>query len=457
MTGLRLLAAFLLLLTAVSAGAQGKDAEADRLYRAVLDGGFYSDKLAAGERLGRLGTPLARKHVMALVGDEDYWNREAGLKGLAQFSDPEAAETILFVWLDDHMTDDTAEEIMSGQKTRFQPLLESRYAAADSDTRSRILALFGRWGTPATDRFLSARMADRKDPLRGEAFTAYLETFPERKRDAVIPLVNDPDLRPAAMGWVADYGNKGDLPLLREILSKKEKALYGEACRGINRLAELPETEAVLFEMLSSGDPEAVYPALYALDRPVSERIMKKLCAQVFDGPFQEIRMLAALRLTAYRDKRIVPALIRARKESFSPDQADGWDIFAAHVTLGLSALFRHIGEKQREKDFDSNQETINRHLQLVTGEKWYTPEDWTRWALANGFTVGGQSLITTLFSPDETAREKAFDDAIRLMGQNPRDFYKKNPALLELSPADLALELAKRLSDGKYIMPEKP
>lgn len=98
-----------------------------KIFRSIQDSGGLSEKKIGGAELGRRRDAETPTRILALLDDENYWNRIAGIYAIASRAKETSVEDSLYermfqLYLTDHMTDRMAQMVLAryGQKFRSQ-------------------------------------------------------------------------------------------------------------------------------------------------------------------------------------------------------------------------------------------------------------------------------------------------------------------------------------------------
>lgn len=445
----------LALCAAVSARAGERE---DRLFNSLMKEPFIPEKRKIAAELGRLGTPDAKAKLLTLLRDPSSWNRAAAVRGLFALPDASAGPELLDRMLTDHMIDDDIAAGFTSAMGAYYNVLAARYrSSAEQKSRERIIEVIGASKTDRGEAFLKGIIEDGGSADRESAFKNLAINYPTRNYQYIKSRRDTAVFRLHALTCMVEHGSPEELPVFRDVIEKREEARYRLiAFRAVNRWGDDALRHRVFLDALRERDENLAQGGMLVFTGVRSDAVMKELCRIVKKGTFQMTRMAAAMRLTEYASPEVIPPLVIMLRESYIQRERGGADIFATVITFGIASVFDDLSQKRQRTSFDSNKAEIARHLAKITGAD-FGPSyaQWYEWAILNGHTVRGENIIQHLFSGYRSRREKAVDQAIRLLGYSSgRDFYSTNGSFA--SDTELSLALAKMLIARGFLKNEE-
>ena len=426
----------------------------EKLYQDILNASSPWDKSKLAVQMGKLGTADAKAKLLRLLDNKSYWNREGAASGLALFRDYAVCSILLDRMFSDHMIDDVIEKALAdNMENHFDAISDKYKGMTDKKQRERVIGLISSSRIPRGEAFLKSIAGDENSPDRELAFKSITLSYPAGNYQYIRSRTDDGALRVYALTYLAERGRPEDLGLFREIIDKKDAPRCRLiAYKAVNRWGDDRLKQRVFLEALREPDETLAQGGILVFTAVRSESIKPELCRLVRDGTAQMTRISAALRLRDYVSADVVPFLVMALDENFVPKERTGIDIFAAFLTMGISSVFDHIGQKQRKSAFEYDRNEIANHLKRITGADFGTSHtQWFDWAVYNGHTINGVNIIQYLFSGYKQRREKAIESSFRLLGYGgSREFFEKHGAFA--SDMDLSLALAKMLALKGYL-----
>ncbi len=359
-----LVLALVFLMTYTAFAADFGNQQVNRIFQSVLDTGGLSQKIKQGQILGRLRTDEARSALQALLEDASYWNRQAGAAGLFYYDDPESQRLLVGHFLEDHMTRDFIREKALAHWAAFFPAVKRAYEAEpDDEKRGKLLELIGAGHDDAGKAFLRSVVGNLQSPDRVEAYTLLAGAAGPEDDAFLRGFLSDPELQLQAMDYLLAHGTAEDLAIFTPYLTPWQEDLTAKAYAALDQWGSPEQKEQVFYTALESPKKEQVFGALASFTNVTSERVLLRLGEISENSPSQVFRKLACLGLLYYDDPRIVPYLKRFLKESYQPRKKDGWDVFMNHMSLGTTALFSYLGEREQEKSFHRAQDKMRDKL----------------------------------------------------------------------------------------------
>jgi hypothetical protein len=366
-------------------------------------------------------------------------------------------------------------DISQGLERRAAPLplapLEARFEEAeDPEERCALLSLAATIPT-APARALLERVARAPageefgaDRVRAAALEGVLSGFAASARPLALEMVADEQHGPAALAFIVRTGGAADLPLalgvIRERVAEEDAALVAVAFEGVAKWGDEKLKRETFLAALRSGGARArgALGAFASVGGPDVAVEVRRLARRAEE---QAVRLAAVERLLAdppALDQRgrdpAIPCLIAALDEVYVAPE--GPPAFANLLSLGLAGTLDSLTKKWDRDAFDATIAAVARGLAARAGggaDFGTSHEAWVDWALAHGYTVGGESPITRLFAPSTERRRRAFEDAARLAGFAGRDdLVKRTPALSGARDPEVALALARMLVEKGFL-----
>jgi hypothetical protein len=366
-TPMKRLFSLLIILLASTAAAEFGDSEVDGLYRAILDTGGLWQKERQGQALGAIGTQSARRALTALLEDPHYWNRRAGAIGLFRFTDAESRALLVDHLLRDHMIADVIERNARRHWPAFFPAVKQAYGKEqDEDKRRKLLALIYSSEDQAGVEFLKSIVEQPGSPDREFVYRQFSRAARTADDAFLRGYWADRQLRPAVMDYLLAHGNPDDMQRFRPYLDPWQEDFTLKAYAALNQWGSPEEKEKRYFAALSSNNSLRLYGALVSFTAVRSDRVLERLAGISENHPSQTIRRLACLGLLYFHDQRIVPYLERFLQEPYIPREQDGWDLFMTHMSLGTTALFHYLDEREKKKEFEKSREKLMDKLEQM-------------------------------------------------------------------------------------------
>jgi PAS domain-containing protein len=364
----RLFSLLIILLAATTAVAvEFGNSEVDGMYRAILDTGGLRQKERQGQALGAVGTPSARRALTALLEDSHYWNRRAGAIGLFQFTDAESQALLIDHLLRDHMIAGVIERNARRHWPAFFPAVKQAYGKEqDEDKRHKLLELIHSSEEQAGVEFLKSIVEQPGSPDREFVYRRFSRGARTADDAFLRGYWSDRQLQPAVMDYLLAHGNAADMQRFRPYLEPWQGDFTLKAYAALNQWGSPEEKEKRYFAALSSNDSLRLYGALVSFTGVRSERVLERLAAISENNPSQTIRRLACLGLLYFHDQRIVPYLERFLEEPYMPREQDGWDVLMTQLSLGTTALFHYLDEREKKKEFEKSREKLMNKLEQM-------------------------------------------------------------------------------------------
>ena len=411
----------------IDSAASGQNASTEYiLYKKAEAETFASDKIRYTIPLGKMGTPEARKYLIAMFGGKTMWSREAAAKGLFYIKDKEISRLLVEGFVSDASIKGVLFEGIKKDIPYYYDDVISVYESLKSEKgffkekiRKGLLDIFAVAAYPPGEKYLKSIITDTASIDRGNALEL-LGRYYQKNYNFIIVYKNEPPLRHYVVEYLAAHGSADDLPIFKEVIAGNEPpANRLPAYEGIRKWGAHELKTKIFLDALDDKNETIVQGALLTFEKIESMDLMRKLKCIVINGTNQKTRMLAASGLIRYSDKQIIPALIAALNEKYSPKEREGIDIFLTGLTFGITDIMNDLSEKSRKSDFRSIMGRVNSKLIELAGVSLTADYIvWRDWAILKGYTIESRNIIQYLFSPDKKTRKSAADSASQILGQ---------------------------------------
>jgi len=440
----------------LAASGPGKEAALRKRIESV---GFFHEKVALGEKLGRMRTEAARTELLSLLEHDSYWEREAAVAGLFELEDGAVAGALIEKYLNDHMIRDRLEKGFVAHGARFVPeLVKAARKEGDSDKKEKLLAIISQTRRPEAEAFLKDLVADKREPLRATAMTRLLEGFPKGNRAYALAVIEDRTLREPALVFLVKDDAREELPRFLDIIRRRDEARYVViALEAVSRWADAKTKEEVAIQALCWTDDTVVQAGLNAFGGIRTDRLKAELARLVRSARFQYLRLQAAAQLGDYGTRDVVPSLVLALREQYQGGgPRDAVLTALSPLTLGLISVVDDLARRGDASAFEERQRQIGAKLARITGRDFGTSfEEWQEWAVLDGHTVDGQNLVQYLFSGYPARRRKALDASLKVLGLRNREALAREAGVAGQDELALALAAAKRLVEKGVVRDE--
>ncbi len=445
-----LLAAAFALMTAAQLPAQSQP---ERLYQAIIKEGFLHKKREMGRQLGRLGTAEAKERLLNLLDDEHYWNQYAAIDGLFLYDQPEVRRRLVREMMDNHMV---RSEIASGLKTRM-PSFAAEVAEAyreetDAKKRENLLSDAAATRTREAEFFLKSIVADRGSPDRRKAAGLLAKEYPDNYQ-YFSGLVEDPEVRIVALGFLAERGSARDLPLFTGILDKGgEDAEVLVAYQAVAKWGDQELKRKTYLKALSSGSEILARGGIASFRAQYDAEISAGLGRLARSAREQRTRMLAGVRLAELGRSEAVPYLVPLLDEEYREHQSATFNAIASVMTAGIWTVLDGLSQSFNRRSFENSRSAILAGLRRITGTDAGTGyQAWKEWAVLHGHVIRGENIVQQLFSSDRDRRRRAAEAGAVLLGfRSARDYADKRR--VGGGEHDLALALALELMEKGFL-----
>lgn len=429
----------------------------ERYYQNIIQEGSFQKKRELGRQLGRLGAAEARSLLLKLLDDSHYWNRCAAIQGLWFYDEPEVKRRLIKKLMDDHMVRD---EIAAGLKTRMPKFAaaaaEEYNRETDAEKRKILLTCVAATGSKEAEDFLKGIVADRTSPDRRLAAGQIARSFPDNYQ-LFIGLVDDPEVRIVALGFLAENGSVRDLPLFASILEREaEEAEKVVAYQAVAKWGDAALRERTYLNALSSGNEVLVRGGLAAFRSLYNPEISAQLGSLTSQAREQRTRMAAGVRLAELGRSEAVPYLVPLLDEEYREQKSATFDAIASVMTAGIWMVLEGLSQGFSRKNYENSRAAILAGLRRITGaDAGPEYESWKEWSILHGYVIQGENIVQRLFSSNPEKRRAAAGAAAVLLGyKSLGDFIEKKR--LTDSERDLILALARELMDRGFLEEKK-
>jgi HEAT repeat protein len=445
-----LLAAASVLMTAANLPAQSQP---ERLYQAIVKEGFLHKKRELGRQLGRLGTPEAKERLLKLLDDDHYWNQYAAIDGLFLYDQPDIRRRLVRELMDNHMV---RSEIASGLKTRMPSfageVAEAYRQEAEEKKRENLMDDAAATRTREAEVFLKTIVADRASPDRRKAAGQLAKGYPDNYQ-YFSGLVEDPEVRIVALGFLAERGSARDLPLFTGILEKGgEDAEVVVAYQAVAKWGDQELKRRTYLTALSSGNEVLARGGMASFRALYDAEISAGLGRLAKSAREQRTRMQAGVRLAELGRTEAVPFLVPLLDEEYREHQSATFNAIASIMTAGIWTVLDGLSQSFNRRSFDNSRSAILAGLRRITGTDAGTSyQSWKEWAVLHGHVIRGENIVQQLFASDRVRRNRAAEAGAVLLGfRSARDYAEKRR--VGGGEHDLALALARELAEKGFM-----
>lgn len=446
------LLAVAMLLSAASL-AQGRP---ERLYQAILNEGYLHKKEEMGRQLGRLGTEEAKGLLLKLLEDQHYWNQMAGADGLFYYTDIDVQRRLVREMLDNHMVRDEIARGIQARLEQFQNALTEVYREeADSKKRELLLTTMAGSRAAQAEAFLKSVVADSTSSDRLTALGLLAKHYPD-DYGYFRGLVDDPELRLQALGFIVDHGNARELPLFTDILEKGgERMEVVAAYQAVNKWGGDDLKETTYASALSSTDEALARGGMTSFRALYNSSLAAQLGKAARSAKDQRTRMMAGERLAELGGREAVTFLVPLLDEEYTEQRSATFNAIASLMTAGIWTVLDGLSQSYNRKSFEAGRSAILSGLRRITGaDAGGSYPAWQDWAVYHGYPVRGANIVQYLFSGYPQRRADAADAGARLLGfRDARAFAEKKS--LPAEGPELALAMARALAEAGYLQDE--
>lgn len=442
-----------LLLSLSMAGGLAAQSSADKLYQAIVKEASLHKKRELGRQLGRLGTAEAKEKLLKLLDDGHYWNQYAAIDGLFLYDQPDVRRRLVREMMDNHMV---RGEIASGLKTRMPSfageVAEAYRQEGQEKKRENLMADVAATKTKEAEAFLKSIVADQGLPDRRRAAGHLAKEYPDNYQ-YFTALVDDPEVRIVALGFLAERGSARDLPLFTGILEKGgEDAEVVVAYQAVAKWGDQEMKRRTYLAALSSGNEILARGGMASFRALYDAEISKSLGRLARSAREQRTRMQAGVRLAELGRSEVVPYLVPLLDEEYREHQSATFNAIASIMTAGIWTVLDGLSQSFNRKSFENSRSAILAGLRRITGSDAGTGyEAWKEWAILHGHVIRGENIVQQLFSSEQGRRNRAAEAGAVLLGfKGARDFAEKKR--VGGGEHDLAFALAKELAEKGYL-----
>lgn len=421
---------------------------AQKLYQSVLNEKSLRVKKQLGEKLGHSPYSEANIYIEKLLKDENYWNQHAGIKATWLRKNASLDRVMTEVMATDHMVSKEIGKLVLQSPQRFEnSLLESyRPATLSSDD---VLETLARAGSEKSLQFVVSIAKDKSSRDQRKAIQALKKANPKVALPFFRKSIDDPELRIVSLSYIAENGNRTDLPVFVNLLNKSQKTnelLISMHAHG--KWANQTEKEKQYLRFLKTENPAFIESSIEIYGKCCSKdlKIQDRLTYHAATSKDSYLRLEATLALTESRDHKLVPYFIEALSIDYTPENRSSTavDFALGIITLGIVPVMKNLSESQKRKNFRAKRNRIQNHLFTLTGLMFQTSEQWTEWAISQGYTVHDQNLAGRLFSGNQERKKKAMADALKLLGYRDLSQFQQSHNSTKSVYAELASQLEK-------------
>jgi len=306
--------------------------------------------------------------------------------------------------------------------------------------------------TPEGESFLKGVVADRASPDRRKAAGLLAKYYPNNYR-YFVDLAEDPEVRITALGFLAERGSAGDLPMFINIIERGgEEAEMVVAYQAVAKWGDAALRERVYLDALSSDNEMLARGAMDAFRSLYNPEISSKLGSLARRAKEQHTRMMAGVRLAELGRSEALPYLIPLLEEEYHEPPSAAFSAVASVMTAGIWMVLDGLSQSFSRQSFENSRASILAGLRRITGaDAGAGYHSWKDWAILHGYAIQGENIVQQLFSSYRSRRDLAVKASLELLGyRDVGDFVQRKKAAG--GELDLALALARELAEKGFL-----
>lgn len=342
------------------------------IYNKILETGGLFDKKDLGTSLGKLGKE-SEPYIIQLLKNDHYWNRHAGISAGTEFSSPAINDSLLNLFIKDHMVSEDIKTLILSKPKRFEDgIINSWKKETGYDQKKKLLEVMQDGTSPKITAILKKEISEPASKLRKEAFLSLSSKAKKNEDEFLRSFLDDAVLRVSVLQHIYTFGSVSDKEYMIGILEEdtsppEEKTIALHSMKKWGSFSE--QRKELLRALVSKKNPAGISTqAIYLFGEIRSPEIRTELCRHAQNGSSQELRLAASESLIPYQEIANRACIKRISEENYESQSSKTTmgDVIAGIFTLGFTPIMNAIKENQTRDAFLARQNRIKEHIKFL-------------------------------------------------------------------------------------------